>query len=181
MNSDYKNQFYSESSTFKLNNIINENNDNKNVLIKLREEGKEKDLDKNDIDIDKIEKKLSQMKKQEFFIRENQISIPVDEIIEVPKKKIKDEAKIISEDKIEKIKKNQIRRMEKENDNIKRKMEMEINSKKIKRFNDKIKTYKLRLRKETIKYFCKIITIITLIFFITGLVIVLIILIDKYL
>ena len=41
----------------------------------------------NDNDIEKIEQKLFQTKNQEFFIRENQISYPVDEIIEVPKKK----------------------------------------------------------------------------------------------
>ena len=173
-----KNQFYSESSNIKLNNNINEYNDNRTGLKKLNEEVINKDSNNNDIDIDKIEERLSQMTKQEFFIRENQISRPVDEIIEVPKKKIKDEVKILSEDKLSNIKKNQIRKIEKEKDNIKRKMEMEINSKKIKRYNDKVNIYKLKIRKKSLKNYCKLVALIIVI---TGLVIVLIILLDKYL
>ena len=42
------------------------------------------------------------MKKQENFIRENSISRRFDEIIELPKKKLKDEIKILSEDKTKK-------------------------------------------------------------------------------
>lgn len=175
---DNKNQIYSESSTFKLNNILNPYTESQYGLQKLNEEIFDKDYNNNDIDIDKIEKRLAQMKKQEFFIRENQISRPVDEIIEVPKKIIKDEIKILSEDKKETIKINQIRKIEKEKDNIKRKMEMEINSKKIKRYNDKVNIYNLRIRKETIKFFVKFISLIVII---AGLIIVLIIFLDKYL
>ena len=41
-----------------------------------------------------------------------------------------------------------MREIEKEKDNIKRKMDMEINSKKIKIFNDKIKKYKLNKKRK---------------------------------
>ena len=72
-----------------------------------------------------------------------------------------------------------MREIEKEKDNIKRKMEMEINSKKIKRFNDKIKNIyfnKIKIKKK--KFLFKSITLIIII---AGLIIISIILLDKYL
>ena len=71
-----------------------------------------------------------------------------------------------------------MREIEKEKDNIKRKMEMEINSKKIKRFNDKIKNIKQKIKNKNKKFPC---IYITLIIVITVLIIILIILLDKYL
>ena len=173
-----KNFYFTESSIFKLNDKTKKNDGNQNDLIKPNEEVIDSIINFYDNDIEKIEQKLSEMKNQEFFIRENQISHPVDEIIKVPKKIIKDEAKIISEDKMEKRKKNQVYKIEKEKDNIKRKMEMEINSKKIKRFNDKIKNIKQKIKNKNKKFLCIYITIIIVI---TVLIIILIILLDKYL
>ena len=155
-----KNIHYAESSVIKLNIKTKENNNNQNDLIKPNEEVIDSIINFNDNDIEKIEQKLYELKNKDIFIRENQISRPVDEIIKVPKKIIKDEIKIISEDKMEKRKKNQIYKIEKEKDNIKRKMEMEINSKKIKRFNDKIKNIKQKIKTKNKKFLCIYITLI---------------------
>ena len=78
---------FTESSIIKLNTSIKTNKDNQNGLQKLNAEVIDSIMNFNDNDIEKIEQKLFQMKNQEFFIIENQISYPVDEIIEVPKKK----------------------------------------------------------------------------------------------
>ena len=176
-----KSSIYIDSSIIKINNL-NKKNDSQNSLIKLNEELSDKNLNyKNDNDIDKIEERLFQIKKQDLFIRENQISRPVDEIIVIPKKKIKDEVKILSEYKKERIKINEIRKIEKEKDNINRKLEMEKNFENFKRYNDKknslYKIYKKKVRKENIKFFVKYVMLILVL---AGLLIMLIIFLDKY-
>ena len=79
---------------------------NKNSLIKISIDEKDKstNINENDIEnINKIEKKYDNRQKFDFFKRENQVSISIDEvIIEVPKKKMRDERLIISDDKMKK-------------------------------------------------------------------------------
>lgn len=125
------------------------------ALVKLNLEEMEKGNDFNEIDIDKIEQKLFRLKNPELFTRENQISKAVEEIIEVPKKKIINETKILSEDKKQNQIKKQIMEKENEQDNQKRKIEMDINAKKIKEYNDKIKKNKLLLKKKNAIVFIK--------------------------
>ena len=132
-----------ESSIIKFDTTEKTNKYNQNGLKKLNEEVIDSIMNFNDNDIEKIERKLSRVKNQEFFIRENQIH-----------------------------------KIEKEKDNIKRKMEMEINSKKIKIFNDKIKKYKFKIRKEKRKCFIKFVILIIIV---TGPFAISIILLDKYL
>lgn len=125
------------------------------ALVKLNLEEMEKGNDFNEIDIDKIEQKLFRLKNPELFTRENQISKAVEEIIEVPKKKIINETKILSEDKKQNQIKKQIMEKENEQDNQKRKIEMDINAKKIKEYNDKVKKNKLLLKKKNAIVFIK--------------------------
>ena len=129
------------------------------ALVKLNLEEMEKGNDFNEIDIDKIEQKLFRLKNPELFTRENQISKAVEEIIEVPKKKIINEIKILSEDKKQNQIKKQIMEKENEQDNQKRKIEMDINAKKIKEYNDKVKKNKLLLKKKKCNSFYKILFI----------------------
>ena len=82
----------SEFTTSKINNSSNPYSTNQSALVKLNVEDMDKNIDFNEDDIDKIEEKLSnfkQYKNTELFTRENQVSRAVDEVIEVPKKKLK--------------------------------------------------------------------------------------------
>ena len=118
-------------------------------LVKLNEKDFNNDINIDDVDINKIEEKLNHQKNPELFTRENQYSVPVDEIIEVPKKKIKDENKILKDEQRNEQIKKQI--MEKENqiDKKEREIENAKNEERIKQFNDRVKRFK-RLRKKKI-------------------------------
>ena len=169
----------SQLSTSKENNSTTPYNVNQSGLVKLNIEEAEvdKDIDFNENDIDKIEEKIARLKNPELFTRENQISLAVDEIIEVPKKKMKDEINILSDDKKKKRIQNQIREKEKEEDKKERKIEIDKNSKRIKEYNEVLKMKKIKLKKNLcilcVKYFLLIILI-------SSLLIALIIIIDKY-
>ena len=164
-------------TTYKINNNFSPFNVNNSALVKLNIDNAERDLDFDEDDINKIEKKLCHFKNQDLFSRENQVSRAFDEIIEVPNIIIKDEVNILAEDKkINRIKE-QLREKEKEQDKQQRKIEMEINSKKIQKMNDKIKINKLQIRK---KYIFLILKYILIILFSGFAMVALIILIDKY-
>ncbi len=87
-----------------LSNPLSTNNNsktfaiNQSALVKLTENETENNVNCNESEINEIEKKLSLSNKPELFTRENQVSKDVEEVIDVPKKIIKDEARIISED-----------------------------------------------------------------------------------
>ena len=134
------------------------------------------DIENKEDDINKIEEKYNQTNKVELFTRQNQYSKGVDEIIKVPKKIIKDEANILSDDKKENQIKNEIRKKENEQDEQKRKKEMELKSNQIKEYNDKIKNYLQTIKKKKFKLFIKYAIILVLI---GAFLICLIIYIDK--
>ena len=161
----------------KINNSSNPFNTNQSALVKLNVEDADKDLDFNEDDIDKIEKKLGKIKDLDLFSRENQISKAVDEIIEVPKKIIKDELNILSDDKKQNRIKEQMREKEQEQEQKQRKIEMEINSKKMKKYKDKVKIYNLEIKRKNLLLIAKYLLIIVII---SISIITLIILIDKY-
>ena len=160
------------AETLKTGSEIN----NGSVLVKLNEKDFNNDINIDDVDINKIEEKLNHQKNPELFTRENQYSVPVDEIIEVPKKKIKDENIILrDEQRNEQIKK-QI--MEKENqiDKKEREIENAKNEEKIKQFNDRVKRFKrIRKKKNLILY----IEIVVIAILITTFIILLIIYLDD--
>ena len=169
----------SEFTTSKINNSSNPYSTNQSALVKLNVEDMDKNIDFNEDDIDKIEEKLSnfkQYKNTELFTRENQVSRAVDEVIEVPKKKIKDELNILSDDKRQTQIKKQIRIKEDEQDKEKRKIEMDLNSKKMEEFNEQMKILKIKIRKKTIIAFLKYLFLIIII---SGSLICLIIYLDK--
>lgn len=124
--------------------------------------------------IDKIEKKISKSRMKDNFIRENQISNSVHEVIDVPKKKIKDEELILSDDRIKRKIKKKIMEKEIEEDNEKRKKEKKIEENKIKKVMKFINKEKNKIRKSTIKLFLKYMLSLILL---TGIIISLIILI----
>ena len=160
----------------KINNSTNPYNANQSALVKLNIEECDKDLDFNEEDIDKIEEKitkLNQRKINENFIRENQISKAVDEIIEVPKKKMKDEANILSDDQRENQIKKQIRELENEQDKEKRKIEIDKNIKKKEVYRQQLKIR--NIKKKFIILFIKYVLILLLL---TGVIIFLIIYLD---
>ena len=160
----------------KINNSTNPYNANQSALVKLNIEEYDKDLDFNEEDIDKIEEKitkLNQRKINENFIRENQISKAVDEIIEVPKKKMKDEANILSDDQRENQIKKQIRELENEQDKEKRKIEIDKNIKKKEVYRQQLKIR--NIKKKFIILFIKYVLILLLL---TGVIIFLIIYLD---
>ena len=147
----------------KINNTTSSITPINSALVKLNIDDMDKANNFDDNDIEEIEKKLSHFKNPELFTRENQISRSVEEVIDVPKIIIKDEANILSdENKRNKIKKEM---MEKENeqDNQKRKIEKDLNEQKIKEFNDKVKKSKLLRQRRNICLFIKLTSIIIII------------------
>ena len=170
----------SEFDTSKINNSSNLYSANQSALVKLNVEDMDKNIDFNENDIDKIEEKLSNFKQYqntELFTRENQVSRAVDEeVIEVPKKKIKDEVNILSDDKRQTQIKKQIRIKEDEEDKEKRKIEMDLNSKKMEEYKNQMKILKIKIRKKTIIAFLKYLLLIIII---SGSLIGLIIYLDK--
>ena len=161
----------------KIKNSLNPFNANQSALVKLNIDDINKDLDFDDVEIDKIEKKLNRFKNQELFTRENQVSRAVDEIIEVPKKNMKEEVNILADYKKKNRIKDQLREKEEEQDKKQRKIELENNSKKMEKLKDKIKIYKHQLKKKVLCMFLKYLIIIL---FISISVATLIILIDKF-
>ena len=99
-----------------------------------------------------------------------------EEVIEVPKKKIKDEVNILSDDKRQNQIKKQIRIKEDEEDKEKRKIEMDLNSKKMEEYNQQMKILKIKIRKKTTIAFLKYLLLIIII---SGSLIGLIIYLDK--
>ena len=149
----------------KINNNTIPYNANQSGLVKLNIEECDKDLDFNEEDIDKIEEKIANLNKRkinEYFIRENQISKAVDEIIEVPKKKMKDEVNILSDDKRNNQIKKQIRELENEQDKEKRKIEIDKNIKKKEDYRQKLKLNR-KNKKKALILFIKYIIILFLI------------------
>ena len=134
-------------TTFKINNNSNLFNAKDSGLVKLNIDEIDKDLDFDEVEIDKIEKKLNRFTNQELFTRENQVSRAVDEIIEVPKKNMKEEVNILSDYNKKNRIKDQLREKEEEQDKQQRKIELEKNSKKIEKIKNKIKIYKHQIRK----------------------------------
>ena len=141
-------------------------NINQSSLVKLNEGNMDKDINFNEEDIDKIEEKISSInirKNIDDFTRENHISKAVDEIIEVPKKKINDEANILSDDKRKNQIKKQIRKLEYEQDKQQRKIEMDKKEKKREVFKEQLRLLKLKVRKKTIILFLKYLLIVILV------------------
>ena len=148
-------------------NSTSQFNGNQSALVKLKRE-EHSNIMNTDITesvIDKMEKKISNIKNSELFSRENQISKPVDEIIEVPKKKIKEEIYILSEDKKQNQIKQKLREKEAEEDKEKRKIESDIDKIKKKKLFDKFKAHNLKFKKKNIIKFGKILLLILLIYF----------------
>ena len=150
----------------KINNTSSSFNPINSALVKLNIDYMDKPKNFDDNDIEKIEKKLSHLKNPELFTRENQISRSIEEVIDVPKKIIKDEASILSDENKRNIIKKKIMEKENEKDNQKRKIEMDLNEQKIKEFNDKVKKSKLLRKRRNICLFIKLSSIIIIISFI---------------
>ena len=132
---------------------------NKNSLIKISIDEKDKstNINENDIEsINKIEKKYDNRQKFDFFKRENQVSISIEEvIIGVPKKKMRDERLILSDDKMKKhIQKKKIEEENKE-DKEKRKIEKEKDEEKIKELLKINEINRIKVKKNTIVLFFK--------------------------
>ena len=164
-----------------LSNPLSTNNNsktfaiNQSALVKLTENETENNVNCNESEINEIEKKLSLSNKPELFTRENQVSKDVEEVIDVPKKIIKDEASIISEDFKQNEIKKQMRERENEKDKEKRQKELDIDAKKIEEYKKNVKIYNLKIRKKTIILFFKYLLLILLI---SGFLIFLIIYLD---
>ena len=151
------------SNHFPINNNSNQFNINQSALVKLTEEEQTKDLENNEKEINEIEKKLYFGNNLDLLSRENHISKEFEEVIEVPKKIIKDEVNLISED----IKQNQIKKeiIEKENkqDKEKRQKEIDVNTKRIEEYSKHIDIYNLKNKKKYILLFFKCLALILLI------------------
>ena len=128
----YTNTNFSNNSSTKNNS--NQININNSALVKLTEEEQDKELNNNETIINEIEKKINARNDLELFARENQLTKEVEEVIEVPKKIIKDEANILSEDLKQNQIKKQIREKENEKDKEKRQKEIVKNSKRIEEY-----------------------------------------------
>ena len=157
-------------------NKSNQFNANQSALIKLTEEEQAKDLDNHETVINQIEKKLYLGNNLDLFSRENHISKEVEEIIEVPKKIIKDEVHLISEDIKQNQIKKQIREKEDEQDKEKKQKEIDINTKRIEEYKKHINIYKIKIQKKYLILFFKYLALILLI---SGFIIFLIIILDK--
>ena len=166
----------SDSSTVKINNSTAPYNGIQSALVKLNVDDADNDLNFNETEINKIEEKLGRIKNPELFTRENQISRAVDEVIEVPKKKIRDEAYILSDDKKQNQIKKQILELEKEEEKEKRKIETDINKQRIKDYKDKVQKIRNKNNKKIIIFFLKYLLLIILI---AAFLIFLIIFLDK--
>ena len=118
--------------------------------------------------INKIENKIEKRNHPDLYSRENQISKSVDEVIDIPKKKIKDEELILSDDKIKNQIKKKIMEEEYEKDKKKRKIEKDIDDKKIKELLKINETNRVKVKKNTILLFLKYMAIIL---FITGIIV----------
>ena len=154
---------YSDQSTTKINNSSNPVNVVHSGLVKLNVDEADKDLNFNETEINKIEEKINKLKNPELFTRENQISRAVDEIIEVPKKIIKDEANILSDEKKQNQIKKKMMEIENEEEKEKRKIETDINSKRIKDFKDKVQKIRFKYKKKAIILFIKYCLLILLV------------------
>ena len=155
---------YSDQSTTKINNNSNQfNNVIQSGLVKLNVDEADKDLNFNETEINNIEEKINKLKNPELFTRENQISRGVDEIIEVPKKIIKDEANILSDEKKQNQIKKKMMEIENEEEKEKRKIETDINSKRIKDFKDKVQKIRFKYKKKAIILFIKYCLLILLV------------------
>ena len=172
------NALISDTSITGINNSKTPYNGVQSALVKLKVDDNE--IDKNaeitESVIDKIERKINNIKNPELFTRENQLSRAVDEIIEVPKIKIKDESNILSEDKKQNQLKKKLREEENEQDKEKRKIENDNEIKMKKKYLEKFNVYKLKIKKENIKIAMKYIFLFLLI---GAAIIFLIIFLDK--
>ena len=165
---------FSDISTSKINESSNPFRNKKNLVkISLDDIYIDKNDNENDEDvIDKIEKRIYNATISDNFTRENQISNSVHDVIDVPKKKIKDEELILSDDKIKKKIKRKIMEKEIEEDNEKRKNEKIIEEKKIKKVMVFANKEKNKIKKSTIKLFLKYMLALILV---TGIIMILII------
>ena len=171
-----KNKSEVDIALSKINNTSNSIAPINSQLVKLNIDDMDKVNNFDDNDIEEIEKKLSHVNNPELFTRENQISRAIDEVIDVPKKIIKDEASILSDENKRNIIKKKKMEKENEQDNQKRKIEMDLNEQKIKEFNDKVKKSKLLKKRRNICLFLKFTSIIL---FISFILICLVIYLDK--
>ena len=164
----------SDISTSKINESTNPFRNKQNLVkISLDDIDINKNSNEDDEDvIDKIEKKIYKATFSDNFTRENQISNSVHDVIDVPKKKIKDEELILSDDRIKKKLKRKIMEKEIEEDNEKRKNEKIIEEKKIKKVMAFANKEKNKVKKSTIKLFLKYMLALILV---TGIIIILII------
>ena len=163
---------FSDISTSKINDSINPFTKEKNVEKKSLDDidiNRNYEFNKNDEDvIDKLEKKIFKADISDNFTRENQISCSVHDVIDVPKKKIKDEELILSDDKIKNKIKKRIMEKEIEEDNEIRKKEKIIEENKIKKVIKVAQIEKNKIKKSTIKLFLKYILFL---FLVTGVII----------
>ena len=164
----------SDISTSKINESTNPFRNKQNLVkISLDDIDINKNSNEDDEDvIDKIEKKIYKATFSDNFTRENQISNSVHDVIDVPKKKIKDEELILSDDRIKKKLKRKIMEKEIEEDNEKRKKEKIIEEKKIKKVMAFANKEKNKVKKSTIKLFLKYMLALILV---TGIIMILII------
>ena len=164
----------SDISTSKINESTNPFRNKQNLVkISLDDIDINKNSNEDDEDvIDKIEKKIYKATFSDNFTRENQITNSVHDVIDVPKKKIKDEELILSDDIIKKKLKRKIMEKEIEEDNEKRKNEKIIEEKKIKKVMAFANKEKNKVKKSIIKLFLKYMLALILV---TGIIIILII------
>ena len=164
----------SDISTSKINESTNPFRNKQNLVkISLDDIDINKNSNEDDEDvIDKIEKKIYKATFSDNFTRENQITNSVHDVIDVPKKKIKDEELILSDDRIKKKLKRKIMEKEIEEDNEKRKNEKIIEEKKIKKVMAFANKEKNKVKKSIIKLFLKYMLALILV---TGIIIILII------
>ena len=164
----------------KINNTSNSITPINSALVKLNMDDIEKTNNVDDNKIEKIEKKLElcPLKDSELYIRKNEISKPIEEVIKVPKINMKDEADILRDEKKRNKSKKEIMEKEIEQDNEIKKKEKDSNEKKIKEFNDKVKEIKILNKRRNIFLFIKFLCIILIITFIL---ICLVIYLDKIL
>ena len=164
----------SDISTSKINESTNPFRNKQNLVkISLDDIDINKNSNEDDEDvIDKIEKKIYKATFSDNFTRENQITNSVHDVIDVPKKKIKDEELILSDDRIKNKLKRKIMEKEIEEDNEKRKNEKIIEEKKIKKVMAFANKEKNKVKKSIIKLFLKYMLALILV---TGIIMILII------
>ena len=164
----------SDISTSKMNESTNPFRNKQNLVkISLDDIDINKNSNEDDEDvIDKIEKKIYKATFSDNFTRENQITNSVHDVIDVPKKKIKDEELILSDDRIKKKIKRKIMEKEIEEDNEKRKKERKNEENKIKKMMIFAKEKNNKIKKSTVILFLKYMLALILV---TGIIIILII------